>query len=90
MSEKRVLTKEIAEQFIKDENLVEFTEIDDAAAQILGNYFEEVDIAQYMPEVLDGLTKLSDAAAQILSRIYLDLSGLTALGNSPCHLLCFK
>ena len=83
-----ILTKELSEQFIKEYNLVEFTEIDDAAAQILANFWGEED--DHDPGHLNGLTKLSDAAAQILSRIYLDLSGLTALGNSPCHLLCFK
>ena len=80
MSQKRVLTKEIAEQIIKDENLVEFTEIDDDAAEVLANFWEEEDFHE--PEYLNGLTKLSDAAAQSLSRIYLDLMGLTALGFS--------
>ena len=95
MSEEKVLTKEIAEQFIEDEDSVdldEFTEIDDDAAEILVNFWEEEDFNEdcswegVNPGYLNGLTKLSDSAAQSLSRIYLDLMGLTALGDSPGHL----
>jgi len=54
-----VLTKEIAEQFLADEDSVdlsEFTELDDDAAESLGKH-----TGDYL--YLDGLTSLSDAAA---------------------------
>ena len=54
-----VLTKEIAEQFLADEDSVdlsEFTELDDDAAESLGKR-----TGDYL--YLDGLTSLSDAAA---------------------------
>ena len=58
MSDDKVLTKEIAEQFLEDEDSVdlsEFTAIDDDAAEVLSG-------SEWMLE-LDGLTTLSDAAA---------------------------
>ena len=62
MSEEKVLTKEIAEQFLADYrsvDLSEFTEIKDAAAESLSKYKGWLN--------LDGLTELSDFAAESLS-----------------------
>ena len=68
MSEK-ILTKEIAEQFIADEDsvdLTEFTKIDDDAAEVLSRFgFNTI-----MQTIwLDGLTELSDAAAKSLAKM---------------------
>jgi len=62
MSEEKVLTKEIAEQFLADAKSVElslFTTIEDAAAEILTK--EKTCLG------LDGLTKISPIAAKYLA-----------------------
>ena len=79
MSDEKVLTKEIAEQFLADEysvDLNEFTSIEDAAAESLGKY--EGDL------YLDGLTEISDTAAEVLSKHEgrLSLGGLTHLSDA--------
>ena len=60
MSEEKVLTKGIAEQFLafRPVDLIEFTEIKDAAAESLSK--------SKMSLRLDGLTQLSDAAVCFL------------------------
>ena len=79
MAEKR-LTREIAEQFLADEDSVdlsEFTELDDDAAERLSTYPAAL--------CLNGLTSLSDAAADRLSKHtgwFLDLSGLASLSDA--------
>ena len=63
MSEEKVLTKEIAEQFLANNgsvDLSEFTEIEDTAAESLSKRWEHL--------YLNGLTELSDAAAESLSK----------------------
>ena len=63
MSDEKVLTKEIAGQFLADEDAVdleEFTAIEADAAESLSKYPVDLD--------LSGLTELSDAAAESLSR----------------------
>jgi len=58
----KVLTKEIAEEWIADEDSIdldEFVAIDDAAAESLSKHKGELRL---------GLTKLSDAAAESLSK----------------------
>ena len=64
MSDENVLTKEIAEQFLTDEDSVdldyEFTTIEDAAAESLSKHEGSL--------FLRGLTELSDAAAESLSK----------------------
>ena len=63
MSNEKILTKEIAEQFLENVNSVElseFTAIEDEAAESLSKH--EGDL------FLDGLTSLSDAAAESLSK----------------------
>ena len=63
MSNEKILTKEIAKQFLESVNLValsEFTAIEDEAAESLSKH--EGDL------FLDGLTSLSDAAAESLSK----------------------
>lgn len=85
MSDEKVLTKEIAEQFLADEdsvNLNEFTAIEDAAAESLSKHEGELD--------LDGLTSLSDAAVESLSKHeggILDLGGLTSLSVAAAEIL---
>ena len=85
MAEKR-LTKEIAEQFLADDESVdlnEFTELDDAAAQRLSKY-------KGYCLGLPGLTSLSDAAAESLGKhegIYLRLDGLTSLSDAVAESL---
>ena len=62
MSDEKVLTKEIAEQFLANEesvDLSEFTAIEDEAAESLSKYEGTL--------WLEGLTSLSDAAANSLS-----------------------
>jgi len=73
-----VLTQEIAEQYIADEDsfdLGEFTRIDDAAAESLAKH------EGYLS--LGGLTELSNAAAESLAKHKggLDLNGLTELSD---------
>ena len=58
MSEENILTKDIAEEFLKDDqsvSLLEFTSIEDSAAESLSKHQGQLS--------LDGLTELSDAAA---------------------------
>ena len=70
MSNDKVLTKNIAKQFLEDEDsavdLGEFTAIEDAAAESLSKH--EGDL------YLNGLTSLSDAAAESLSKCEGELS----------------
>ena len=76
MSNEKILTKEIAKQFLESVNLValsEFTAIEDEAAESLSKH--EGDL------FLDGLTILSDAAAESLSKYKRDLS--LSLDNIP-------
>jgi hypothetical protein len=84
MSDEKVLTKEIAEQFIADEDSVdlsEFTAIDDDAAESLSKNKGSLD--------LNGLTSLSDAAAESLSRQAgnLQLIGVTSLSRQQAECL---
>ena len=77
MAEKR-LTKEIAEQFLADDEYVdlhEFTEVDDDAAESLSKHDGLLS--------LDGLTSLSETAAESLSKSEggLSLDGLTSLSD---------
>ena len=63
MSEEKVLTKEIAEQFLADAKSVElslFTTIEDAAAENLSKYKGRL--------YLNGLSEISDSAADSLSK----------------------
>jgi hypothetical protein len=85
MRNEKVLTKEIAEQFLENVNSVElseFTAIEDEAAESLskcrGGWLS-----------LDGLTSLSDAAAESLSKHEgdLDLRGLTSLSDAAAKSL---
>jgi hypothetical protein len=75
MSDEKVLTKEIAEQFLADDSvdLDEFTAIEDEAAESLSKH-EGASLN------LSGLTSLSDAAAKSLSKHEgdLNLEGLTS------------
>ncbi len=81
MSAKKLLTKEIAEQYLEDENSVavgDFTEIEDAAVLVLGarktSKWDSLD--------LYGLTSLGSTAAKSLSAFKgtLYLWGLTGSG----------
>ena len=79
MSEEKVLTKEIAEQFLKHEtpDLSYFSTIDDLAAELLASH--EGDL------YLVGLTELSDSSAENLSKSsgeFLALDGLKSLSES--------
>ena len=88
MSEEKVLTKEIAEQFLADEYSValgDFNKIQDAAAECLSKY-------QGTELYLEGLAELSDAAAESLGKLQgeylvLNLSGLTQLSNAAAESL---
>ena len=80
----KILTKEIAENFINDANSVsldEFTKIDDDAAEILSNsYPSEGEEGLCMPH----LATLSDASAESFSKCKIwEFSGLTELRDSP-------
>jgi acyl carrier protein len=82
--EEKVLTREIAEQYIADEDsfdLYEFTRIDDAAAESLTKH--EGDLW------LNGLTELSGAAAESLTKHEGDLylNGLTELSDAAAESL---
>ena len=81
MSEEKVLTNEIAEQFITGEtlDLSEFTSIEDAAAESLSKHQGDL--------WLSGLTKLSDAAAENLSKHkgYLIFECLTELSDAAAE-----
>ena len=62
MSEENILTKDIAEEFLKDDqsvSLLEFTSIEDSAAESLSKHQGQLSLV--------GLTELSDAAAESLS-----------------------
>lgn len=84
MSETKILTKEIAEKFLKGqeaETLSSFTLVEDAAAQAL---------AQHEGRLwLNGLTSLSERAAQALADHEgdLDLNGLTCLSDAAAEAL---
>lgn len=86
MSDENVLTKEIAEQFVADEDSVilnEFTAIEDEAAKSLSNHH-----GGWL--YLDGLTSLSDEAAESLSNHHegwLYLNGLTSLSDAAAESL---
>ena len=78
----KVLTKEIADEWIADEDshdLSEFEAIDGAAAESLSKYKGELG--------LQGLTDLNDSAAESLSKYEgkLDLSGLTELSDAAAE-----
>ena len=85
MSKAKILTKQIAERFLKDEDSVDlqrFTSIEDAAAQALAQHRGgDLD--------LDGLTSLSDAAAQALAQYEgtLSLNGLKKLSDAAAQAL---
>ena len=90
MSDEKLLTKEIAEQFLADEDSVdlsEFTAIEDDAAEVLSKHKDVL--------CLDGLTSLSNAAAESLSKhkgdeedeTYLSLNGLTSLSDPAAESL---
>ena len=83
MSDEKVLTEEIAEQFMVDEDSMyfnEFTTIEDAAAQSLSKHTGDM-------LYLNGLTSLSDAAAESLSKHegHLWLRGLTSLSDAAAE-----
>ena len=83
MCDEKRLTKEIAEQFLADEDSVdvsEFKVIEDAAAEILVQY--EGDTLE-----LAGVTALSDRAAESLSHYngWLTLESLTSLPDTKGH-----
>ena len=78
MSEEKVLTTEIAEQFLVDEGSVkleEFTKLEDDAAKILSSSSKDL--------WLGGLTDLSDTAAHSLSltKASVSLKGIKALSD---------
>jgi hypothetical protein len=82
MSEEIILTKEIAERFVADEDSVdlsEFTAIEDDAAESLSKHEGHLG--------LDGLTSLSDADVSSLSWLALDFavppSRLDSVGGNP-------
>ena len=84
MSEEKVLTKEIAEQFLVDVDSVDltgFTAIEDDAAESLNK--REIYLG------LDSLTDLSDAAAENLSKHkgHLGLGSLTKLSDDAAESL---
>jgi hypothetical protein len=89
------LTKEIAEQFLKNEksvDLSEFTSVEDAAAKslVITDAAAQA-LAQYHRRnlCLDGLTSLSDGAALALSQHKgnLELNGLTILSDGAAQAL---
>ena len=83
MSKEKVLTKGIAEQFLafRPVDLIEFTEIKDAAAESLSKSKSSLR--------LNGLTQLSDAVAESLSKHqgFLELTGLTELSEAAAESL---
>ena len=79
MSEEKVLTKEIAAQFLVDEysvKLEEFTKLEDDAAKVLSKCESDLN--------LSGLKELSDSSATFLESFEqkIDLSGLSELSES--------
>ena len=86
VSDEKVLTKEIAEQFLADEDSVdlsEFTAIEDDAAEVLSGY-------EGWAFMLDGISELSVAAAESLSKCesYLSLAGLRNITDAVAERLC--
>ena len=84
MSETKILTKEIAEEFLKGqkvETLSSFTLIADAAAEALAQHGGDL--------WLTGLTSLSERAAQALAEHEgnLDFIGLTSLSDGAAKAL---
>jgi len=87
IDEEKVLTKEIADEFVEDDDSVdlkEFTALEEGAygaAEILS--WHKGDLS------LTGLTELSDAAAESLSKHYgcLHLEGLTELSEAAVESL---
>ena len=79
MSEEKVLTTEIAEQFLVDEGSVkleEFTKLEDDAAKVLSKCESDLN--------LSGLKELSDSSATFLESFAqkIDLPGLSELSES--------
>ena len=79
MSEEKVLTKEIAAQFLVDEysvKLEEFTKLEDGTAKVLSKCESDLN--------LSGLKELSDSSATFLESFAqkIDLSGLSELSES--------
>jgi hypothetical protein len=88
MSDEKVLTKEIAEQFLADEDsvdLAEFTAIEDEAAEVLGQCEDHLNQGLK----LSSLTTLSDSAAKHLSNFErdLDLSGIVEMPDETVEIL---
>ena len=85
MSEEKVLTKEIAEQFFKQpypDVTNEFSRIDDDAAELLSRCPGDL--------FLEGLEKISDASAESLSKHVgemMDLEGLKELSDAAVESL---
>ena len=82
MAERR-LTREIAEQFLADDETVDmmgFTVIDDAAAEVLSKYDGKM-------LALPSLASLSDAAAASLGRVFYLTLGLETLSSKQALLL---
>jgi len=85
-SERKVLTKEIAQNFLNDEytkiETSTFSSIEDDAAEILSKYGQHLN--------LSGLTELSQSAAESLSKhegLYLYLSGLKKISDGAAEML---
>lgn len=84
--EAKILTKDIAEQFLKNSDAValsEFTTIEDYAACVLARHKGEI--------WLNGLKSLSDAAARLLSehKGFLSLNGLEFLSDESARALAY-
>jgi hypothetical protein len=84
--EAKILTVEIAEQFLKNNHSValsEFTTIEDYAACVLARHKGEI--------WLNGLKSLSDAAARLLSehKGFLSLNGLEFLSDESARALAY-
>jgi hypothetical protein len=84
--EAKILTVEIAEQFLKNNDsvaLIEFTTIEDYAACVLARHKGEI--------WLNGLKSLSDAAARLLSehKGFLSLNGLEFLSDESARALAY-
>jgi hypothetical protein len=83
MSDEKVLTKEIAEQFLADEDSVdlsEFTAIEDEAAEVLKTWRTFVTTEALC---LDGLTAISPAAATAIATLPLKALYLRGLKELP-------
>ena len=84
--EAKILTAEIAEQFLKNSDAValsEFTTIEDYAACVLATHKGEIS--------LNGLKTLSDAAARLLSKHkgFLSLNGLEFLSDESARAFAY-